>query len=197
MEIVPKTSEMGRVPPQNIEAEMSLLGAILLDKEAMFKIVDLMEAEYFYKNSHKRIYETMLELYAKSEPIDVLTLSNRLREKKLIEQVGGNSYIVKLSNMVPTASHIEQYANIVRKKATHRQLLSAAEHITKLGYQEENEDIGSLLDDAQKHIYAITNNHIRANFTPIKHVLDGAFERIDTLHQDKGKLRGVPSGFKD
>ncbi|MBT4071961.1 MAG: replicative DNA helicase [Candidatus Magasanikbacteria bacterium] len=188
---------MGRVPPQNIEAEMSLLGAILLDKEAMFKIVDLMEAEYFYKNSHKRIYETMLELYAKSEPIDVLTLSNRLREKKLIEQVGGNSYIVKLSNMVPTASHIEQYANIVRKKATHRQLLSAAEHITKLGYQEENEDIGSLLDDAQKHIYAITNNHIRANFTPIKHVLDGAFERIDTLHQDKGKLRGVPSGFKD
>jgi replicative DNA helicase len=191
------SAQLQKVPPQNIEAEMSLLGAILLDKEAMFKIVDKIEAEEFYANKHGKIFATMMELHSKNEPIDVLTLSNKLTNKNIIEQVGGHSYLVQLSNAVPTAAHIDEYANIIRRKATHRKLLAAAEKITELGYKEEAETVEEVLDEAQQHLYGVTQTHISSTFTSIQSVLHGAFDRIDELHRDKGKLRGVPSGYKD
>lgn len=175
---------------------MSLLGAILLDKDTMLRVADMLSPDDFYKKAHTEIYETMQELYNKNEPIDVLTLGNRLEEKKLIEGIGGRSYLVKLSNSVPTASHAKHYADIITRKSTLRKLLTSAHEITRLGYQEDVEDIDALLDEAQRHLYSVTEKHLKQSFTPIRGVLSEAFERIDELHRERGKLRGVPSGFK-
>ncbi len=189
-------NELQKIPPQNLEAEMSLLGSILIDKDAMIKIADQVDEDDFYKNSHNKIFETATEIYNKNEPVDVLTLGNRLEEKGILEKIGGRSYLIKLSNAVPTSSHIEQYAKIVRRKSTLRKLLSAATEITKLGYKEEAEDVEGLLDEAQQQLYSVTEKHLKQTFTPIRNVLSNAFERIDELHREKGKLRGVSTGFK-
>ncbi len=189
-------TQLEKIPPQNLEAEMSLLGSILIDKDAMFKIADIVDNEDFYKNSHTTIFDTMLELYSKNEPIDVLTLGNRLEEKGVIEKIGGRSYLVQLSNAVPTSSHILEYARIVHRKSTLRKLLSAAGEITKLGYKEEAENVEDVLDEAQKQLFHVTEKHLKQTFTPIRNILSEAFERIDELHKEKGKLRGIPTGFK-
>jgi len=188
--------ELARIPPQNLEAEMSLLGSILIDKNAMLRIVDLIDVEDFYKKGHAQIFSSMRELYAKNEPVDVLTLGNKLEEKTQLEGIGGRSYLVHLSNVVPTASHISQYAKIVRKKSTLRKLLGAAEHISKLGYQEDVDQVEDVLDNAMQHLYGITQKHLKQNFIPINTILNDAFERMDELHKERGKLRGVTSGFK-
>lgn len=189
-------TELEKIPPQNLEAEKSLLGSILLDKEAMIKIADMVEPDDFYKRAHADIFNTMVELYSKNDPIDVLTMSNRLEEKNLLENTGGRSYLVELSNSVPTSSHIVQYAEIVRRKSTLRKLLHAAHSISELGYREETENVEDVLDEAQQHLYSITQKHLKQTFTPIKNILSGAFERIDELHKEKGKLRGIPTGYK-
>lgn len=191
------TDKLGKIPPQNVDAEMSLLGCILLDKETMFRIEDAIDGGDFYQTQHRDIFDTMRELYSKSDPIDLLTLSNRLTEKGLLEKVGGYSYLAKLSNLVATSAHAVQYAEIIQKKATLRKLLGAADKISELGYQEEAEDVAKLLDEAQQELYRITQKHIKTAFTPIQTVLHGAFDRIDELHREKGKLRGVPTGFKE
>jgi len=184
-----------KIPPQNLEAEMSLLGAILIDKDAITKIADAITPGEFYKPGHADIYEIMLELYAKNEPVDLLTMSNRLEEKKLIGKIGGKSYLAQLANTAPTSSHIEKYARIVRKKATLRKLLRAAHEIEVLGYKEEEADLDKLLDEAQQQVFGVSEAHHKQTFTPIREVLSNAFERIDQLHKEKGKMRGVPSGF--
>jgi len=188
-------TQLEKIPPQNLEAEMSFLGSILIDKDAMLKVADAIDPDDFYKNAHSNVYETMTELYSKNEPVDILTLGNRLEEKKQLERMGGRSYLVKLSNAVPTASHVEQYAKIIRKKSTLRKLLKASHDITRLGYQEETESIEGLLDEAQQKLYGVTQKHLKQTFSPIREVLSGAFERIDELHKEKGKLRGVSTGF--
>ncbi len=189
-------TQIEKIPPQNLEAEMSLLGSILIDKEAMMKIADIIDREDFYKNIHGDIYEVMVELYGRNEPLDVLMLGNRLEEKSLLEKIGGRSYLINLSNAVPTASHVLHYANIVRRKSTLRKLLGAASEITRLGYKEEAEDVEGVLDEAQKFLYGVTQKHLKNTYVHIKTVLSDAFERIDVLHRDKGKLRGVPTGYK-
>ncbi len=185
---------MEKIPPQNIEAEKSLLGSILIDKDAMIKIADSVGADDFYKNAHRDIFETMVELYGKNEPIDLLTLSARLEEKNLLEKIGGRSYLAGLSNAVPTSSHIKHYAEIVEKKSTLRKLLGASSRITQLSYHEEN-DIEKVLDEAQQELYGVTQKHLKKNFIDIRTVLNEAFERIDELHKEKGKLRGIATGF--
>ncbi len=188
-------TQIEKIPPQNLEAEKSLLGSILIDKESMIKIADMVDIEDFYKTAHALIFEIMLELYSKSEPIDVLTVSNRLAEKGQLEQVGGRSYLVELSNSTPTASHIQQYAKIIKRKSTLRRLLQSAHEISKLGYKEDAEDVDTLLDEAQQHLFSITQRHMKQSFTPIRGILNEAFDRIDELHREKGKLRGIASGF--
>ncbi len=185
-----------RIPPQNLEAEMSLLGAILLDKDAMLKIADLVDPDDFYKNSHRDIFEAMVDLYNKNEPIDLLTLGNRLQEKSQLEGIGGRGYLVGLSNIVPTAAHVENYAMIVRRKATLRKLLTAAGEITKISFAEEGGDVETVLDQAEQQLYQVTQKHLKQSFTPIRSVLHDAFERIAELHRERGKLRGIPTGFK-
>lgn len=183
-----------RIPPQNLEAEQSLLGSLLLDKDAMIKIADLVSPDDFYKDSHRMIFETMIDLYRKHEPIDILSLSSRLTDKGQLDLIGGRSYLISLSNVVPTASNVAHYATIVQKKATLRRLIEAAGNITNYGYA-ENEDIEVLLDKSEQKLFNVSQKFLKQNFTPIGNVLEDAFNRIDELHRDKGKLRGISTGF--
>ncbi len=185
-----------RIPPQSLEAEMSYLGSVLIDKDAMLKVADMVQPEDFYKDAHRQIYESIIELYAKNEPIDLLTLSNRLLERGVLEQIGGRTYLASLTNTVPTSSNVVHYASIIHRKATRRRLLSAASEISRLSYQEETEDIEQVLDEAQQHLYGVSQVYLKQTFSPIRSVLADAFDRIDELHKNKGQLRGVPTGFK-
>ena len=186
----------GRMPPQNLEAEQSVLGSLLIDKEAITKIADALNPEEFYKDAHRIIYESMLELYAAKEPIDILGLTSKLEEKKQLETIGGRSYLIGLTNTVPTASNVAYYAKIVRKKAILRRLISTAAAIEQMGYKED-EEVDLLLDQAESKLFGISQGFLKPEFTPIKNLLTDAFDRIDELHKEKGKLRGVPTGFRD
>ncbi|MCH7882844.1 replicative DNA helicase [Patescibacteria group bacterium] len=185
-----------RIPPQNIEAEMSVLGALMLDSNAVFKIVDLLKPQHFYRENHRVIYETAMELAERREPIDVLSLSNRLKEKNHLEAIGGKSYLADLVNAIPSAAHINHYAEIVHKKGALRELLEAAQHISELGYREE-EDVDVLLDEAEKKIFSISQTSLRQQFLPVGSALAEAWERIDRLHKSKGEIRGMPTGFAE
>ncbi len=185
-----------RLPPQNVEAEQSVLGSLMIDKNAVIKIADLIKPEDFYKESHCRIFEAMLNLYEHRDPIDLVSLSNRLKEKKQLNEIGGHSYLASLANAVPTAAHIVHYAKIVQKKSTLRRLIDVASQIVSAGFN-ETEEVDKILDDAEQKIFSVSQQHIRQDFTPIKPILSEAFDRIDELHKNKGELRGVPTGFSD
>jgi replicative DNA helicase len=189
-----KANSANRLPPQNIEAEQSILGSLMLSKEAIIKIADLVKPKDFYHPAHEIIYETIIDLYENREPIDLLSLSNRLKEKGKLEEIGGQSYLTTLVNSVPTAAHIDHYGKIVQKKSTLRRLIDAASQIVNLGYDEEKEaDV--LLDQAEQKIFNVSQNYLHQDFSPIKPILEEAFDRIDELHKNKGKLRGLPTGF--
>ena len=185
-----------KLPPQNIEAEQSLLGSLLIDKDAIIRIADIVGPEDFYHDKHKMIFEAILDLFRKREPIDLLTLSNRLIDKDQLETIGGRTYLVSLSNAVPTSSHVVNYAEIVQKKSTLRNLISAASEITKIGYDQEEEVI-DLLDRAEQRLFSVSQGHQKQMFVPINSILNETFERIDELHKEKGKLRGIPTGYND
>jgi len=186
--------QIEKVPPQSIEAEASLLGSILLDKDAMLKIADIVQPEDFYKNGNAQIFEAVLELYQRNDPIDLLTISNRMAERGQLESVGGYSYLVSLTNSVPTSSHAANYAHIIHKKATRRRLLAAAQEISRFGYNED-EELDVMLDNAQRQLYGVSQNYMKQTFTPIRGILAEAFDRIDELHKNKGQMRGTPTGF--
>ncbi|MBI1907945.1 replicative DNA helicase [Candidatus Uhrbacteria bacterium] len=188
------SSGMTRVPPHNLEAEESLLGAVLIDQETLLKIGDLVKPEDFYKDSHRIIFETMLELAERHDPIDILTVGNRLEEKSILKQVGGRTALVELTNTVTTAAHVAHYAEIITKKALLRRLLRAASDITELGY-DETQDADLLIDEAEQKLFNVSSNVHKTSFVPLRSVLTQAFDRIDELHREKGKLRGVPTGF--
>lgn len=183
-----------KLPPHNIEAEQSLLGALLIDKEAMIKIGDKVDAHDFYKTIHGFIFDSMLELFHRHEPIDILTLANRLSEKSQLETVGGRAYLMSLANIVPTSAHITQYAEIVQKNAVLRRLIETAGQITELGYT-QSEEIDKILDAVQQKVFSVSQKYLKGSFVSIQNILDNAFERIDEIHKEKGKLRGVPTGF--
>ena len=188
--------DIERITPQNLEAEQSLLGSILIDKDSLIRIGDSLSADDFYDEKHRKIFEGMIDLYRKHEPIDLLSLANLLEERNTLEFIGGRTYLVHLSNAVPTASHVVHYANIVAKKATLRRLLSAAHEIASLGY-DQAEDVEALLDQAEQKLFSVSQGFLKTAFTPIKELLGTAFDRIDELHRDAGKLRGTPTGFID
>lgn len=185
-----------KVPPQNTEAEQSLLGALLIDKNAIIKVADIVSEEDFYDEKHGIIFSTILNLYEKHQPIDILNVSNRLKEQNKLEQINGRSYLITLTNAVPSASHVISYAQIVTRKATLRRLIEASADISLMAY-DESEDSAKILDEAEQKLFGVSQQHLKQNLTPIKDILDGAFDRIDELHRDRGKLRGVPSGFID
>jgi replicative DNA helicase len=190
------SNENLKLPPQNVEAERSVLGALMLDKDAIIKVANLVRIGDFYKDIHNLIYETMVELYEKREPIDVLSLSNRLEEKSQLEKIGGSSYLTELVNSVPSSSNIAHYAKVVQKKSTLRKLIVTASQIVELGYREE-EDVEKILDTAEQKLFSVSQKYIKQDFIPIRSILEAAFNRIDELHKGGHKLRGIPSGFPD
>ncbi|MBU4299300.1 replicative DNA helicase [Patescibacteria group bacterium] len=185
-----------KLPPQSIEAEISLLGCLMLDKNAIVKVVDFLRPEDFYRGLHRDIYRVCRELFERGEPIDILSVSERLKDKKLLEEVGGVSYLTELINSVPTASHIFNYAKIVQKKRILRDLISASQEIGNLGYK-ETEEIDKVLDEAEKRIFSIAQKSLTQKFILVKDTLEEAFERIDKLSKHKGGLRGLSSGYAD
>ena len=189
-------SLMAKIPPQNIEAEKSVLGSLMLDSKSIDVIIDILRPNDFYQTKHKIIYEAMVDLYQNKEPIDVLSLSSRLKDKKQLDAAGGSSYLTELVNSVPTSSNAKHYAEIVHKKSVLRDLIESSGHINQLGYDEEGE-IDSILDEAEKKIFSIARMSTKQRFVNMKTSLMDAWERFDKLHKSKGEMRGVPSGFPE
>lgn len=185
-----------RMPPQNIEAEQSFLGCLLIDKDAIIKVADIVTENDFYKEGHKIIYETIKELYGRREPIDILSLTNRLEERGQLEITGGRTYLAQLSNAAATAAHVVHYAHIIQRKATLRRLISAASEIMEMGYNEE-EDVEKMLDESEQKLFHVSQKYLKNIFLPIDNLLTEAFDRIDELHRESGKLRGLTTGFSD
>src|SRR3990167_7609892 len=185
-----------RMPPQNVEAEMSALGSLMLDRDAIFKVADFLKPLDFYKSAHREIYEAMLDIFSHREPIDVLSVTARLREKGRMEEVGGSAYITSLVNVVPTATHVAHYASIVRRKRLLRDLIEASSYIAQLGYKEA-EDVDVLIDEAEQRIFGISRDSLRQEFLVIKDALEEAWERIEKIHNNRDALRGVTTGSKE
>jgi len=183
-----------KLPPQNVEAEQSVLGSLLIDKEAIIKVADFLEPLDFYRPIHQKIYTAILELYQRHEPIDILSLTNRLKEKNLLQEIGGTTYLASLANSVPTASHIVSYAKIIQQKRILRDLISASYNIAELGYQEERE-VEDVLDEVEQKIFQVTQRSVGEQFRVIKPDLVEAFTRIEKLHRGEKPLRGLSTGF--
>lgn len=190
--------DISHVPPHSLEAERSTLGALLIDKDAIIKIADLVEAEDFYHEKHASIYRTIIELFEKRQPIDLLTVTSLLEDKKELDMVGGASYIAELTSEVPTASHIFQYGTIVKQKAILRKLLKAGDIITGLGYKETDE-VEDLLEEAEKALFNVSQTFIKDKFVHVKDILSQTYEKLADLHDpdSKEKYRGIATGFKD
>lgn len=183
-------------PPQNVDAEASLLGAILIDTDAIVKIADSISVQDFYDQRHARIYEGLLALYEKRSPIDVLTLADQLRGNGFLEMVGGPAYLTELTNYVPTAAHVEQYADIVAQKALRRRLIAASQDMTLLG-QDESKSLKELIEEAEARLFEVSQQHVKQSVVSLETILAESFERLDDLHKDKNTLRGIPTGYKD
>lgn len=192
----PQSQDHVRVPPQNIEAEQSVLGSLMLDKDSVIKIADLLKVGDFYKDDHNLIYESMLKLYEDREPIDVLSLANSLEEQGKLERVGGSSYLASLVNSVPSATNVVHYAKVVQKKSLLRRLITAASEIVEMGY-DESEDVQQVLDVAEQKLFGISQKYLKQDFVPIKSILEAAFNRIDELHKSDNTFRGVPTHYPD
>lgn len=188
------TEFANKVPPHDLEAEMSVLGSLMLDKDAIIKVADFLRPEDFYYKKHEDIYRTIEELFSQGEPIDMISVSSKLKAKNLLEKIGGAAYLTELINVVPTASHIITYGKIVQKKRILRDLISAGQDISLSGYEEEKES-EDLLDNAERRIFEITQKSMTQTFTSIKPCLKEAFERMEKISNKEGKLRGVSTGF--
>ena len=183
-------------PPQNLEAEASLLGALLIDSEAIVKIADTLNPSDFYDRRHQYIYQAIIDLYNDHSAIDVLTLSDRLSGDGHLEIIGGPSYLTELTNFVPTAAHVEQYADIVAQKALRRRLIATSKEIAELG-QDESKQLRELIEDAELRLFNVSQQHIKQNIVSLEAILAESFDRLDDLHKDKQKIRGLPTGYKD
>ncbi len=182
--------------PQNIEAEASLLGAILIDSDAIVKIADIITAEDFYDPRHKHIYEAINRLYERREPIDVLTLADQLKNTGVLEVIGGPAYLTELTNFVPTAAHVEQYAEIVAQKALRRRLIAASQDMVDLGH-DESKSLKELIEDAETRLFKVSEQHVKQSLVSIETILSESFDRLDDLHKDKKKIRGIPTGYQE
>jgi len=185
-----------RVPPYNLEAEQALLGSMMIDREAVYIAMETVQADYFYKEAHRIIYNALLNLEARGEPVDMITLTEELRQENNLEKVGGVSYIATLANMVPTAANARYYANIVEEKAILRSLIRFANNLASRCY-EDVEDTHELLDSAEQNILEIAGRRNIGGLVPIKQVLGDTLEKIEYLSSKKGSITGVPSFFTD
>jgi replicative DNA helicase len=185
----------GRIPPQSLESEKALLGAILLRPQALYETEDILTPEAFYADKHRIIFSAMQELAARHEPIDLLSITNRLREQGSLERIGGSAYIAELAENVPASTNARYYADIVVRKATLRALIDAGEFISEIGFTETGDEIEDSLDKAEKRVFEVSNARKTQRFVPLRDTLSEAWTRIEKLHEQTGELRGVPTGF--
>lgn len=185
-----------KLPPQDIEAERSVLGALMLDKNAIIQVADLINADDFYFPSHGKIFEAIIELFERNEPIDVLSVTNKLKEKNLLKEIGGSGYLTDLINGVPSAAHVSYYAKLVKHKKVFRELIGTSAEITEKAF-DAGEDAEELLDEIEQKIFSISKKSRPQNFVLVKDELKAAYERIEKLHQGEKGLRGVTTGFDD
>ena len=189
------SSDAIRTPPHSIEAEESVLGSLLIDKDAIVKIADWLSTEDFYKRKNSQIYRAMLDLYAAGDPIDVLSVITRLKEKEQLEGVGGETAVTHLATVVPTAGNVVHYGRVVQRAGTRRRLISAAADISDVAYNQE-EDIETVMDEAERKLFGVSQSHKHQKFIQLSEALEDAFTRIDALHKSDGGLRGVSTGFQ-
>ncbi len=183
-----------KIPPQDLETETSVLGALMLDKNAIIKVADLLQPIDFYHPAHQKIYETILRLFETGRPIDVLTVSNELKDKKIMKEIGGVNYLTDLINSVPTSAHIGEYANVVKEKRIRRDLIQISAEINEKAFEHEN--FATLLDSVEQKVFTVTERSRPQKFIPIKDELTAAYERFEKLHQGDGGLRGIPTQFQ-
>jgi replicative DNA helicase len=186
----------GRIPPQDIGAEMSIIGSILLESESVVAVAQFLKPEHFYKEAHSHIMAAIYDLYEKRDPIDLITLTAQLKKRGKLAAVGGATYISELASGVPTASHITQYAQIVRDHYIKRQLIGTGIKISQTAYDDTG-DIRNLLDEIEQSVFSLSQQQLKQNFTSLKDALAESFDRLDELHKKAGGLRGVPTGFWD
>lgn len=185
-----------RVPPQNIEAEQAVLGAMLIKKEAIAEVQEILQPDDFYREAHRIVYEAMVQLQNNDEAVDLVTLTEQLRKSEQLDKIGGLAFITQLANAVPTAANVVYHAKIVKEKAELRSLINAATAIASAAY-EDNTDVENIMDDAEKKILAVANRQNGGAFESMKSIVMRTFERINVLYESKGGLTGISSGFKD
>jgi replicative DNA helicase len=185
-----------RLPPQSIEAEQSILGAILIDRDAVVEIAEFLRPEDFYRQAHGTIYRAVLELFEKREPVDIVTVAEALERASELEAIGGRAYLSTLSNQTPTAVHALQYARIVERKSILRNLIGAAGKIAGIGYEDPAE-IQEAVDRAEAELFQVSNRRVTAGFSRLKELLHEAYDRLDYLHAHRGEILGIRSGFPD
>jgi replicative DNA helicase len=185
-----------RLPPHSLEAEQSVLGAILIDRETIIEIAEFLRPEDFYRQANGTVFRAMLELFERREPVDLVTVAESLERSEDLEHVGGRSYLSQLSNQTPTAVHAVQYARIVERKAVLRNLIGAAGKIAGIGYEDPAE-IQEAIDRAESELFQVSNRRITAGFSQLRELLHSAYDRLDYLHAHRGELSGIPSGFVD
>ncbi len=186
-----------KLPPQNIEAEQSLLGSLLIDKDAIVRISEILHSANFYRSEqHGLIFEAIQGLFERREPIDLVTVTEELKRKSVYDKIGGSAYLTSLVNIVPTSAHIEHYAKIIRDHSVRRTLIAQATNLIQRAY-DEAESVEELLENAEAGIFSLSQEHVTRDFLPIKDALAESFDRLDELQKSSGKLRGVPTGFRD
>ncbi|MFH1624982.1 MAG: replicative DNA helicase [Pseudomonadota bacterium] len=184
-----------KLPPQNIEAEQSVLGGILLENEALHRVLEVLDGEDFYRTAHRKIFLSMIQLYEKNEPIDLVTLTDTLKSKNQLDEMGGVSYLTSLVDSVPTAANMSYYAKIVKEKSILRRLIHTASEIASMSY-EDTGNVDEVLDQAERAIFEISENKIRPSFFPIKEMIKYSFAAIERLYEKKELVTGVPTGFE-
>lgn len=186
----------GRVPPQDLDAEKSIIGAILLDQDAIITVAQVLKPEHFYKEAHGDIMSAILELYEKREPIDLITLTSQLKKKGKLDKVGGASYLSELASAVPTSAHVAKYSQIVRDHYVKRKLIAASAKIADSAFDETG-DVREILDQTEQAVFSLSQEQLKQNFITLRDALAESFDRLDDLHKRAGGLRGVPTGFWD
>ncbi len=186
----------GKIPPHNLDAEMSLLGAILIDEEVLSDVTDKINADDFYERRHQLIYAAIIRLYEIHRPVDLLTLSDELEKKDNLEMVGGSSYLSELTNYVPTAANASTYAELVAQRAVRRRLIKASTDIAELAYQDDS-NTQEILEQAEAQLFSVSDTSLKQDLVSLEQILTESFDRMEELHRDRGKLRGVRTGWRD
>lgn len=192
----PKKVNSAKLPPQNLDVEKSLLGAILIDENVLTRVSDKLAADDFYDQRHVLIYAAVIRLYERHAPVDLLTLSDELKKKDELQNAGGTDYLSELTNQVPTAAHAESYADIIAQNAMRRRLITASGTIAELAF-DEAKNSGELLESAEQQLFAVSDASLRQDLTSLEQILEESFDRMEELHRDKSKIRGVSTGYRD